>query len=276
MHLKCPHCGYAKDTRPDQFPPDVHQVECPRCGKTFDLPRTDPEDEPKPDLSDWIEPEVYNLDENPLDSQAPPRLEDRPGAAWDHLGHLGFLTAFRLTVMGALFAPARFFSSIYLRGGYGKPLLFAVITGTLGLSGALVWTVALAPPQFLTLLQNHFGVDALQMPTIILLGLLIVPVVPVLVLYLMAALTHMVLVLFRDNLHGFEATFRVTAYSFATLLLLLVPLIGHLIAFFYTVAIRVIGLIQAQETTPLKASLAVVWPYLFLLLMFNQAMPGLG
>ncbi len=285
MQLTCPHCGYSKDT-PD-FPPDVHQVACPRCGKTFDLPQPEPEVRPEPEQPEperpepeQPEPDRPGPDESgaeppPAGGEPPPRLEDRPGAPWDHVEHIGVWAALRLTVLGVLIAPNRFFRNMYLSGGVGRPLLFAVITGTLGLSAALLWTVLLAPPQFFTLLETRFGVGSSQLTTVMIMGLLIVPLVPILVVYLMAALTHVVVVLFRDNHHGFEATFRVTAYSFAAVLLLIIPFVGHLIAFFWTVAIRVIGLIHAQETTPIKATVAVLWPYLFLLLLFNQALPGL-
>jgi hypothetical protein len=283
MRLICPHCGYSKDTPLDAFPPDVHQAACPRCGKTFDLPPAEPEDQAAPDQAtpdqaapDRPEPNEPEAEPFLAGGEPPPRLENRPGSPWDHVEHLGVWSALKLTAMGVLVAPNRFFRNMYLRGGFGRPLIFAVITGTIGLSAALLWTVLLAPPQFFTQLKAHFGVGGSQVTTIVIMGLVIVPLVPVLVVYLMAFLTHVVVVLFRDNNHGFEATFRVTAFSFAAVLLLIVPFIGHLIAFFWTVAVRIIGLIQAQETTPVKATVAVLWPYLFLLLLFNQALPGLG
>jgi len=279
MRLTCPHCGFSKDTPHEKFPPGTREVACPRCNQTFPLPDQEeplaptggpergaaepppeapPEPAPAPGLDEWLE------------------TDERPGVAWDHLEKLGLWRALRLTLLGAMFAPIEFFQNMYLRGGYGRPLGFAVIVGSFGLAVQVVWVFLLTKPQVLAQLGPLLGVTAARFNLVILLTLLMTPLLVVLWVYLTAALMHLVLALVRGNHYGFEATFRVAAYSFAALVLLAVPVFGTLVSFFWSVAVRVVGLMRAQETSPGVAVAAVLWPLLLVLLLGGIPWGGPG
>ncbi len=269
MRLTCPHCGFSKDTPLDKFPPGTREVTCPRCKETFPLP--DQEEAPAP--TDGPEPGAAppSPEEPPEGPPLPglddwPEPEERPGVAWDHLEKLGLRRALRLTLLGALFSPVEFFRNMYLRGGYGRPLGFAVIVGSFGLMVQVMWVFLLTKPEVLAQLGPMLGVTAGRFNLVILLTLLMAPLLVVLWVYLTAALMHIVLALLRGNHFGFETTFRVAAYSFSALVLLAVPVFGTLVSFFWSVAVRVVGLIRAQETSPGVAVAAVLWPLLLVLL----------
>ncbi|MBU1741154.1 MAG: YIP1 family protein, partial [Proteobacteria bacterium] len=224
-------------------------TDAPDRGVTGPPPEASPKEPWAPGPGDWLE------------------SEERPGVAWDHLEKLGLWRALRLTVLGALFGPVEFFQNMYLRGSRRRPLAFAVIVGSFGLAALVVWMSLLAKPQLLALLKVLFGVTAGQLNLVIMLTLLLTPLLVVVNVYITAALMHLVLALLKRNRSGFEATFRVAAYSFAAFVLLVVPVFGTPVAFFWSVTIRVIGLMQAQGATAGLAAGAVLWPYLIVLLL---------
>lgn len=270
MRLTCPHCGFSKDTPADKFPPGTREVTCPRCKKTFPLP--DREEPPAPSDAPERGTAEPRPDEPPRRPTVPgledwPEPKERPGVAWDHLEKLGLGRALRLTVLGALFTPVEFFQNMYLRGGHRRPLAFAMIVGSFGLAAMVIWMALLTKPQLTTLLKVLFGVSASRFNLVIVLTLLLTPLLILINVYITAALMHLVLALLRRNRFGFEATFRVAAYSFATFVILAVPVFGTPVTFFWSVTIRVIGLMRAQEATAGLAAGAVLWPYLVVLLL---------
>ena len=37
MQITCPHCGFSKQVSPEQLPPDISRVNCPKCKQSFPL-----------------------------------------------------------------------------------------------------------------------------------------------------------------------------------------------------------------------------------------------
>ncbi len=81
-------------------------------------------------------------------------------------------------------------------------------------------------------------------------------------LFVQAAVTHAILVVLGGGKLGFEATFRVAAYSEAATILLIIPVCGSSLALVWSLVILIMGLYNIHETEPWKAVVAVLAPML--------------
>jgi hypothetical protein len=81
--------------------------------------------------------------------------------------------------------------------------------------------------------------------------------------YVMAGLIHLSLIVLGGANYGFQATARVVHYTWgATALSAVVPCVGPLIQFFANIVILSIGMANAHETSGVKATFAVLIPFL--------------
>ncbi len=91
---------------------------------------------------------------------------------------------------------------------------------------------------------------------------LIAPVLGLVALYVIAAVIHAVLTLFRGTRRGFDATLTAVGYAFGLYLVLAVPACGGLVAPIWFLVVAVIGLGETQRCGPGKATVAVLAPAL--------------
>ena len=78
---------------------------------------------------------------------------------------------------------------------------------------------------------------------------------------------HVLLLVVRGNANGFEATFRVMAYSQAAQLWCLIPFVGGPIGWCWRVAIQVIGLKEAHRISYGKVFVALLIPVALFVVM---------
>jgi hypothetical protein len=186
-------------------------------------------------------------------SAAIPIAEDRTGyVPWEDQENQGFLEGLLLTVRQSLFAPGAFFSRMPVKGGLLNPLLYGLLLETLGTIAGYAWGLALDHP-LLSYGQLTGGVA-------VVIGLMI-PFIVVLRLVLWAGLLHLSLRLLQGATEEFEATFRVVCYSSTPQLCNALPLIGGVVAMFWTLYISVVGLREAHRTTSWRAAAAVFLPF---------------
>lgn len=170
---------------------------------------------------------------------------------WEDMENLGFLQAFLSTLKMVLLAPTKFYGRMPRRGGLSNPLIFALVMGVLGKVLALTWQQVL----FLRFGQlpetnlPYLIAIAIALPFIVLAGL-----------YIGSAIVHVCLTLVGGNRSGFEATFRVIAYSGATEIFSLIPIIGSMVTVIYALPVTIIGLRETHGTTTGKAVIAVFLP----------------
>ena len=86
------------------------------------------------------------------------------------------------------------------------------------------------------------------------------PVFAFIGIYLVAAVVHLMLLLFKGAPRGFDATLTVTAYAAGLNLLLAIPGCGGLVAMVWWLVVLIIGLGEAQRCGPGKAAAAVFTP----------------
>ena len=174
---------------------------------------------------------------------------------WERRERFGFLNALYLTVKDVLLAPSRFFQRMPSQVGLLQPLLFAIILGALGTFIAWLYSLVSASLQMMV-----FGELEPARSLNLFFVFLFSPVLVAGGLFVQAGLTHGILMLLGGNRLGFEATFRVMAYSEAAGILLLVPICGSPVALVWSLIITIIGVYAIHDTDPWRAIVAVVLP----------------
>ena len=177
------------------------------------------------------------------------------------------VNSFVATARAIALTPVDFFGGMRRQGDFGNPLVFTIICfevfalagGLAGLIGALIR----ADEGFLGALISF------------LLFMLLMPVVGAVVVFVSAAIYHLVAYLIiKPSTSGFEATFRVLAYVSvvmiplaAVALVAWIPLLGpvlNIVASFaatgYALFLTVVGIREVHETTTGKAVLVMVIP----------------
>jgi hypothetical protein len=192
------------------------------------------------------------------------KMPYRPGeeekyCPWEDLEKMGFLEALMTTLKEVLLSPTQFYRRMPTSGGVKNPLIFGLILGVFGGVLALAW-------QQVFLLRIR---ESPEITTTHLLGITIgLPFIVLVTLYLGSAIIHLCLMVVGGNRRGFEATFRVIAYSSSTQIFALIPLIGGLIIPIYTLAIEIIGLKEGHGIGTGRAVLAVFLPFIVMGVFF--------
>jgi hypothetical protein len=191
------------------------------------------------------------------------------GTPWETRGPGEFVAALVETTTAVLLGPSDFFRRMPVTGGIGAPFGYAVVVGYLGLLAQGIYQALLRiglgsalaglgrdgeVGQILALVQGGVG---------LVVQVILGPIIVTMVLFLAAGLYHVVLLLLGGARRDFEATFRVVAYGHAASALLLVPLCGSLVAFWWWLALLVIGFAEAHGIGRGKAFAAVLLPIVF-------------
>jgi hypothetical protein len=178
---------------------------------------------------------------------------------WEQREAYGFLNGLYLTVKGVMLSPGRFFHRMPTRLGLAQPLLFAVVLGVTATFFNWMWTLTGSSLQ--VLVQESFE-EAVRAPIYSFLNFLFSPLSVAVSVLVQAAVVHGVLMIVGGNRLGFEATFRVSAYAWATAILTLVPFCGSVIAVFWFLVVMIIGIYSIHEADPWRAVVAVLAPML--------------
>src|ERR1700730_2950049 len=184
----------------------------------------------------------------------------RSGLPWDQRQEKGFFGAFIETLQMVLTRPSDAFTAMKREGGFGEPLIYALIGGCVG--GVVSFLFSLGLQSIGVFADRHnalatmAGLGIGSLAFIILLPLLIV-----IGLFIGPAIVHVCLMIVGGAKQSFETTFRVLAFSQgSTGPLQMIPLCGGLIAGIWALIINCIGLARAHETETGRAVLAVLLP----------------
>jgi hypothetical protein len=187
----------------------------------------------------------------PLEPDRPfPPPPPPPGPAWERRGPV--FARIIDTVREVLFRPRDFFRAMPRTGGLGHPLLFYLLTATVGAVAGVLFQFALTSMQ---------GQDQALMVLVLPFVVVFTPVLLAIAAFIAAGLYHVMLLLFASARHPFETTFRVVVYSGgATGLIGMIPICGSLIGAVWQIVVLIVGLSEAQETSTGKAAAAVLIP----------------
>ncbi len=210
----------------------------------------------------------------------------RPGSAWDREQKGAWADAFFSVIKDAITNPVIFFREVAEGDGWLRPWLFALVIST------AVFLVAAAYQAGFNLMAAGAGlgkaaseglgpISALLMPfsigTIVGLAAVAMPVATTVGLLIQAGVYHLCLMVLGAARRSFLTTFRVTCYSMAPQVCQIVPFLGGIVAWGWQLALSIIGLKVAHETTYGRSALAVFLPTLLCcsaLLIIGAAVAG--
>ena len=272
--LQCPQCGYVQE----------QTDECIKCGviiskflKYQDTVKPPGVEAAAPGaVSPSAEgPQVQRIIGTPIE-------EPTGSTPWEDMANLGLVTAFFRTMKEVLFAPTEFFRKMPVSSGVGPPLFYGVI---LGFVGALI-SVLLQYALFGSMgnfpggegMEGMGGGMQLFQTTFIIIYAIFLPLLIAIGLFIMSGIFHLCLLIVGAGKRGFEATFRVVAYTSSTQVFAIVPVIGAFIMTIYNLVLWTIGFRESHRTTTGRALIAVLLPMIvgvvfIILLVFAIVIP---
>jgi len=189
---------------------------------------------------------------------------------------LGFLAAFFETWKLVATQPEQFFARVRSDQPW-HAILFGVIASSVGNALAALYTFASGKQAMVAFQQmaqklpeeqaKFFELysQALTGPALAV-QVVLAPVFTFIGIYLIAALVHVLLLLFRGGRRGFDATLTAVGYVTGLNLLLAVPACGSLIAMVWATVALIVGLAAIQRCGTGKAAAAVLAPFALLCL----------
>ncbi|HVN32789.1 MAG TPA: YIP1 family protein [Thermoanaerobaculaceae bacterium] len=191
----------------------------------------------------------------------PPAAPTQP-LPWEQPGYPA-LEGLYETAKLFLTAPSQAFARMSLTGTLGRPLLYAVIFGWLGIIASQAYSLAFrgAIHGFLSSLPGYSPRLAFGLPVAATAAVMIfAPVLVLLGIFIWSAIVHLFLMLVGGANTGFASTVRAVAYSSTVQIVQVIPLCGGTIAAVWALVLYIIGLAIAHRTTQGKSALAVLLP----------------
>jgi hypothetical protein len=188
----------------------------------------------------------------------PPSSGARTGPPWELPG--AFFQRWLDTAKMILLDPQGGFRNVRRTGGLGAPLTYYAI-------GAAPFLLAAFLFQLIGIggsMMGGGGSGATMLGGAGAIGFLLVMAVGIFVMFFVyTGLVHLTLSLLGGARHGYEATLRTFAYAHGSALPIgMVPFCGGAIAGIWALICEIFGLAEMQETTPVKAALAIFIPLL--------------
>jgi hypothetical protein len=184
----------------------------------------------------------------------------RPGLPWENRDKLGWVNALLETIALVFTKPVEAFSIMKREGGFGDPILYALILGSIGAVISLGFSLTMQSVGIMSGRNN--GVAALfGMGVGTVFMFLLIPVFIVVCTFIGAAITHVCLMIVGGAKQPFETTLRVLSYASGSAnVLQVIPFCGGFLAGLAGLVLNCIGLARAHETDTWRAVVAVLLP----------------
>jgi hypothetical protein len=185
-------------------------------------------------------------------------IAPRSGLPWDDRHQRGILRAFFDTMIMVLTRPAEAFTAMKREGGFGDPLLYAIIGSSVGYVAYFIYNVLLSSVRLLGTHENPImhmmggGIRSLFL-------IICIPVLVAIGAFIASGILHLCLMIVGGAKQSFETTFRVVCFGGGSAdPILIIPICGGLIAGIWKIVLYCIGFARAHETDTGRAVLAVV------------------
>ena len=143
-------------------------------------------------------------------------------------------------------------------GPIGSALFYAILISIPSVIIGVFWQMAAS---WFSFLSGDGGEALFSIGQAMVLALLMPIIVPI-VLIISSAITHLMLMILGGANRSLVATFRVMCYSSAPDLLQIIPVCGSVIGAIWGLLLIVIGLKEVHQTSWVKASTAVILPFI--------------
>jgi len=184
----------------------------------------------------------------------------RSGLPWDERQQRGILRAFFDTMIMVLTRPAEAFMAMKREGGFGDPLIYAIIGGSVGYVVYFLYQFLLSSVHALGTHENPV-IHAMGGGTRSLFLIICVPLLIAIGVFIASGIVHLCLMIVGGAKQPFETTFRVVCFAGGSAdPLLIIPICGGLIGGTWKIVLYCIGLARSHETDTGRAVLAVLLP----------------
>jgi len=263
LMLVCPYCSFSKQISQGDIPKGARRAICPRCGQKFDFGPGNGTPH-KGMLGGHQDENARNEDQGSGSGGA------YRGSPWENRGKTGLLNGIFATFTQVLFSPTQFFKTLNPKGGIGESLAFGLLIGAIGNMLGLFFPMVMMSGGFFFMEQPLFGQFATGFMFLFL--MVVIPVGVIVAMFVYSAVLHLFLLMVRGGKNGFEATFRVIAYSQAAQGFSVVPVIGGWIAGIWQFIVQVIGLREIHGVSYLRVIMAFILPVLILVVLTITAL----
>ncbi len=191
----------------------------------------------------------------------PPPVIAADGLPWERRVETGFWPGLFETIRMVLLEPSAAFGAMRQTGGFGAPLFFFVLLGTVGSVAGIFYQAAFSSVDQSATPEQQAMVAMLSSTLAIGVTIMILPFFLAAVAFIGAGLVHLALILVGGAKRPFEATFRVGCYAGgSTALLQLLPVCGTAVASVWNFVLMIIGLSRVHGIGKGRAAVAVLLP----------------
>jgi hypothetical protein len=260
VDLTCPYCSFSRNLPEEKIPPNARSATCPRCKQRFFLSYKDGMLITEKTTEEGFRQKAgQEVKETPLRTEAP----------WEDRSALGLWQAIYQTVKGVMFSPDRFFSRLNYSRGLREPLAFGLLTGSIGTMFSIFWQFLMVSGGLMSIGNAIIGQFTFGL--FFLITIVVAPILVIAGIFVSTAIWHLFLLLLKGADNGFEATFRVIAYSHALQVWGLIPIIGGWISLVWQLIVQIVGLREIHETSYLKVFFAFLIPVAIVLFLVITA-----
>jgi predicted Zn finger-like uncharacterized protein len=237
VEITCPHCNYSKSVALEDIPEGVKWVRCPQCRNRFKYQKREEDS----------------------------KTEKRHATPWERRSQLGLWASIKRTLGSVMFSPKRAFSTMPVRGGLREPLAFGLLVGSISIMFGFFWDFLIAHSGFVKP-WGGFPIS-LSSPLLFLFFIFLAPLLEAINILVTSLIIHLLLLLVGAGTNKFEATFRVVAYSQATRVWSIIPVIGSPIGWVWRSIVQIIGLKEAHDTSYGRIVVAFLIPLAMLIVV---------
>lgn len=189
----------------------------------------------------------------------PPQPPAASPLPWEQPGY-PLLEALYETAKLILLRPSEAFARMSTTGDLGRPLVYAVIFGWVGMIAAQLYNLAFRGVMWNLIPNMPHGGRMMMGPVMNVVLMAVAPVLVLIGVFIWSAIVHLMLLIIGEGKGGFGGTVRVICYAGTTQVLQVLPICGGLVGFVWGIALEIIGLAKAHRTSQGKSAIAVLLP----------------
>jgi len=212
-------------------------------------------------LGDWQEFTAASgpvLPEATLAADSPEAIDTRPPVpSWENRKNISPMVAIVESIKQILLDPSDTFTRMPKTGGIGGPFIFYFVLTLTGAFAAHIYESVFSLSSMFADESMDASATAMGTGLGLVTGLIIIPPILAIVIFITSGVTHLVLMLLSGANQPYETTFRVIAYATGAVgLFSVIPVCGGFVGGIWGIVIAIIGLYKAHKTELWKAIVA--------------------
>ena len=198
----------------------------------------------------------------PAGAAPPPPPAGGPGLPFEDTSR-PFLDGLVETIRLIVTQPRDAFRMMAPEGDIGRPLVYAVVLGWIGLIASQLYNLVFQGAMMRMLGSRMHGMGFGGSVGTAMIMIVVGPIMVVIGLFIWSGLVHLALMLVGGANRSFTATVRSLAYAQTSALAQVIPFCGGFAAAIWGIVLSVFAISAAHETTDGKAAAAVLLPMVF-------------